>query len=218
MQTPFTTEQFLEVILRYNEAVWPMPLVFYLVAGLLIWHAARPAGRSRWATLVLGFLWAWMGVVYHWFFFTAINPAAWAFGAFFVLQGLLFVLADLQGLSFRFEGDGYGWIGALFMVYALILYPVLGAAGGHGYPDGPTFGLPCPTTIVTFGVLLWASRRVPVWLVVIPALWSLVGASAAFQFGIPEDYGLLVVGVVGTVMVLVKNRRLGAPDAIEAPA
>ena len=217
MQTPFTTEQFLEVILRYNEAVWPMQIVLYVLAGVLISHAARPAGRDRWPMLILAILWTWMGVAYHWLFFTAINPAAWVFGGLFLLQGLLFVVAD-RSLAFRFEADAYGWAGALFMVYALVLYPVLGALAGHGYPEGPTFGLPCPTTIVTFGALLWATRRVPGWLLVVPALWSLIGASAAFQFGIREDYGLLVAGVVGTIMVLVKNRRWKQPARTEAPA
>lgn len=217
MQAPFTTEQFLEVILRYNEAVWPMQIVLYILAGVLIWHAARQAGRDRWATLILAILWVWMGVAYHWLFFTAINPAAWVFGGLFVLQGLLFVVAD-RALAFRFEPDAYGWVGALFMIYALVLYPILGVVAGHGYPDGPTFGLPCPTTIVTFGALLWATRRVPAWLLAIPAVWSLIGASAAVQFGIREDYGLLVAGVVGTIMVLVKNRRWKASVRTEAPA
>jgi len=76
-----------------------------------------------------------------------------------------------------------------------------------GYPNGPTFGLPCPTTIATFGLLLWVRGRVPGWLFVIPAVWSIVGSSAAFRFGILEDYGLLAAGVVGTVAIARKNRQ-----------
>lgn len=214
---PFTTEQFLEVILRYNQAVWPMQIVLYILAAVLVWHAARQAGRDRWVVLILGMLWAWMGVAYHWLFFTEINPAAWAFGGFFVLQGVLFVTAG-RGIAFRFEADASGWTGLVFLLYALVLYPVLGALAGHPYPDGPTFGLPCPTTIATFGALLWATRRVPVWLLVIPALWALIGTSAAVRFGILEDYGLLVAGVVGTLMILARNRRLREPEAAASPA
>lgn len=36
-----------------------------------------------------------------------------------------------------------------------------------------------------------------------------------FGFGIQEDYGLLVAGVLGTTMVIVKNRRLSQADAPE---
>lgn len=218
MQTPFTPEQFLDVMIRYNQAVWPMQVVLYVVAAALIWLAAQP-GHPRWVGLILGVLWVWMGVAYHWIFFTAINPAAWVFGAFFVLQGLLFVHVGAVGdLALRFDPDAFGWTGAAFLLYALVVYPLLGTALGHAYPASPTFGLPCPTTIATFGLLLWAAKPVPVRVVVIPALWSLIGASAAFQFGIREDYGLLVAGVLGTILVLMKNRRLKDAAPVAAPA
>ena len=212
MQTPFTAEQFMEVMLRYNEAVWPVQIAFYLLATALVYLAFRSSdGADPWVAAILAFLWAWMGIAYHWVFFTAINPAAWAFGGFFVLQALLFLGVGVigDGLSFEFEPDAYGVLGAVFLVYGLVLYPILGALAGHAFPDGPTFGLPCPTTIVTFGVLLWATRRVPGWLLAIPGVWSIIGTGAAVRFGVPEDYGLLVAGVLGTVMVLVKNRRVG---------
>ena len=115
MQPPFSAEQFLDVMLRYNEAVWPMQVVFYLLAALLLWHAARRSGRDRWVGLALGFLWAWMGVAYHWIFFTEINPAAWVFGGFFVLQAALFALAAFRDVRFRFDTDVYGLTGALFV-------------------------------------------------------------------------------------------------------
>lgn len=211
MQPPFTTDQFLQVILQYNDAVWPMQVAFYVLAGVLLFLGVRPSNRSdRWLAGILAFLWAWMGVVYNWGFFTAINPAAWAFGGLFLVQAGIFLAAGVRGraLTFRFRADVFGLTGALFLAYALVLYPFLGAAAGHAYPNGPTFGLPCPTTIATFGLFLWAPERVPVQVLVVPFLWSLIGGSAAFQFGIPEDYGLVVAGVLGTAMIVVKNRRL----------
>jgi hypothetical protein len=38
-------------------------------------------------------------------------------------------------------------------------------------------------------------------LIVIPFVWSFVGASAAAQLGIREDLGLVVAGVVGTALL-----------------
>lgn len=222
MRPPFTSEQFLDVFARYNTTVWPMPVVFYGLAALLIYWSIRGAGPTdRWISGSLAFLWAWMGVVYHWTFFAAINPVAWVFGAFFVAQAGVFVVVGWrgEGLSFRFRNDRYGIAGAAFLAYALILYPILGALGGHAYPEGPTFGLPCPTTIATFGLLLWADGRVPPWVLAIPFLWSLLGPSAALQLGILEDMGLLVAGIVGLVMVIAKNRRLrraGTPGPVAA--
>jgi hypothetical protein len=216
VNTPFTAEQFLDVIARYNHGVWPMPLVFYLLAPALVYLALRPGpARSRWIAAILASLWAWMGVVYHWIFFSEINPAAWVFGGAFLVQAALFAIVARRrhALRFRFTRDAPGITGAAFLAYALLLYPLLGALAGHGYPDGPTFGLPCPTTIATFGLLLWARDRVPWWLVAIPALWSVLGLSAAVQFGITEDFGLIAAGVVGTVLVVLHNRHAPPADA-----
>lgn len=217
MDVPFTVSQFLEVFWRYNTAVWPAQIVFYGLALLMIYWAA--SGVDRWVHGLLAFLWAWMGVVYHWLFFTEINGAAWAFGALFLAQALVFLGASVgrPRIRFLFTRDVYGLTGAAFLAYALVLYPVLGAMAGHAYPRGPTLGLPCPSTIATFGLLLWTSTRVPPWVLAIPLVWAVIGSSAAVQFGITEDLGLLVAGLLGTIMLLVKNRRHRArelqPDA-----
>jgi hypothetical protein len=218
MNPPFTASQFLDVIRQYNAAVWPAQVIFYGLAALMIYWAARPSrNRDRWVSGLLAFLWVWMGVVYHWLFFTSINPAARLFGVLFVGQAVVFLAAGIlrTRLRFRFTGDVYGWTGTIFFGYALLVYPVLSAMAGHPYPAGPTFGLPCPTTIFTFGLLLWASRPVPPWVLAVPLAWSLLGASAAVQFGILEDYGLVVAGVLGTVMIITRNRRSSEVDAPE---
>lgn len=211
VQLPFTTDQFLEVIARYNAAVSPMPFLFYGLAALLIFWGVRSSRMSdRWVGGTLAGLWAWMAVVYNWLFFTDINPAAWLFGGLFLVQAVVFLVAGVTSdrLSLRFRPDLYGITGGVFLAYGLVVYPILGALAGHGYPQGPTFGLPCPTTIATFGLLLWSVRRVPWWVMVVPTVWALIGTSAAFQFGMPEDYGLFVAGVGGIAMIALKNRRL----------
>ena len=98
--------------------------------------------------------------------------------------------------------------GALFLAYALIVYPLLAISFGHGYPRTPAFGItPCPTTIFTFGLLLWTDDYLPKYVLVIPALWSLIGFSAAVQLGVYEDFGLVVAGVVGTAMIVYRDRK-----------
>lgn len=221
MNVPFTTDQFLAVIADYNAAIGPIALLLLVAGVAMAGWGLRPSPRGdRAIPALLTFLWAWMGTVYHWGFFTTINPAAWLFGGMFVVEAVLLAWYGVAAgrLAFRFRPDTYGIVGALFLAYGLVVYPILGALAGHGYPDGPTFGLPCPTTIATFGILLWSTRRVPGWLLAIPAAWSLVGGSAAFQFGIPEDYGLIVAGVVGTALIVVRNRRARRVGAAPATA
>jgi len=96
----------------------------------------------------------------------------------------------------------------LFIVYAMVVYPLLGFLSGHVYPGSPVFGVtPCPVTIFTFGFFLLARKKVPLGVLIIPFIWSLVGGSAAWTLGVPEDYGLLAAGIFGFVLVLFENRR-----------
>ena len=110
-------------------------------------------------------------------------------------------------LTFRARPGLIPVVGGLFLLYTLAIYPVLGWMSGHAYPRSPMFGVaPCPVTIFTFGLLLWTTGRVPKYLLVIPLLWSLLGFSAASSLGIREDYGLVVAGVLGTALLLWRDR------------
>lgn len=207
---PFTPAQFFDVFRQYNEAVWPAPLLLLAGAVAAVGLAFQAGPRAaRVLSALLAVLWLWMGAVYHIGFFSAINPAAPIFGALFIAQAGLFVWLGVRStrLAFTVRSDTRGIAGAVLIVYALVVYPVLGHLLGHRYPAAPTFGLPCPTTIFTFGVLLWARAPVPRVLVVVPMLWAALGAVAAMQLGVPEDFGLLVAGVTAVPMILLAPRR-----------
>ena len=113
-----------------------------------------------------------------------------------------------NSLSFRVSQKFYGILGAIFITYALVIYPLIGYALGRTFPASPTFGTPCQTTIFTFGLLLWADKKVPLRLLIIPVLWSILGTSAALSFGIKEDFGLLVAATMGTTAIVRHNLKL----------
>ncbi|SMO60514.1 hypothetical protein SAMN06265218_106201 [Fodinibius sediminis] len=209
---PFTTEQFLQVFREYNQAIWPAQGVGYMLGGVILWLLVnkRRGSADTYINSILGLFWIWMGVAYHMVFFAAINPAAYIFGTFFMVQGIAFVMLSRSEvkLYYGFHRDSYGSTGMLFILYAMVIYPVLGYLLGHGYPESPVFGVaPCPTTIFTFGVLLQARGGVPLWLLVIPAFWSLIGFSAALHLTIYEDVGLVIAGVGGVLMLWYRNGR-----------
>jgi hypothetical protein len=213
MHPPFTREQFLDVFAAYNEAVWPAQFLAYGFALAILVLAFRPGRHSsRIVSGMLGFVWIWMGGVYHIAFFAAINRAAYVFGSLFILEGILLCIYGVlrTDLDFRYRPGWYSLVGGVFLTYALAVYPLLGYILGHRYPQTPSFGLaPCPTTIFTFGVLLLTRARVPRPVLVIPILWSLVGLSAALALGVYEDIGLVVAGVGGTLLLLVRDRKRG---------
>lgn len=209
MRVPFTAKQFLDVFRRYNESVWPAQWALLALAllALLLAARARPGGSdgaARAVAVLLALLWAWMGVAYHFAFFRAINPAATLFAAAFVVQAAIFaslmVRRTITGLRPRRTATGV--LGGAIVAYALVGYPVLGFALGHRYPAAPTFGLPCPTTIFTLGLLLWAEPPLPRYVYAIPLLWAVIGTTAALGLGMPEDFGLAIAAaVVGGVAV-----------------
>lgn len=225
---PFTSTQFFEVFQRYNEAVGLLPAL--LAALALVAVALVVAGRAangRWVAAVLATLWLWAGIAYHLAFFSAVNPAAVVFGALFIVEGgLLAWEAVRRPCNFRFHATARGIAAGIVVAYGLVVYPLVGLASGQRYPTMPTFGVPCPVTIFTFGMLLWWERRVPVRLWVIPAAWSLIGGWAALSLGVVEDYGLLITGVVGTALLMapaITGRRMvdsrrGAAGGTPRPA
>lgn len=208
---PFTTDQFLEVFEVYNIAMWPVQLIAYLIGAFIIYLTFKKERRSDlYLNGFLSLFWLWTGIAYHIMFFAEINPLAYIFGVLFILQGVAFLLIEITDVKLRYEfkKDIYSITGMVFILYSIIIYPLIGYSFGHVYPQSPMFGVaPCPTTIFTFGVLLQAKEKVPFWLLVIPGLWSLIGFSAAFQLGIYEDIGLIVAGVLGVGMMIFKNYK-----------
>ncbi len=207
---PFSHDAFLDVFGAYNTVFWPAAALLWLAtaAVVLAWLVTRRVdGRTAFAVLaVLAAHWIWSGVAYHWVFFRAINPAAVVFAAAFVLEGAIFVWLAAAGRGrIRLGLDLRGVSGAVLAIYAL-LYPLLGLAFGLEYPRMPVFAVPCPTALVTAGLLINAID-VPRFAYVIPILWAIVGSSAAFALGIRADLALVAAGVAMTVHVAARAPR-----------
>jgi hypothetical protein len=210
MQLPFSLGDFLNIFKEYNEAVFPLQIIFYFIAFFSIYLIfTKYKYSNKIVNSFLSFFWLWIGIVYHLIFFSTINNAAYFFGIMFIIQGVLFTIWGVfkNSLSFEYKNSTTNIVGIILLLYALIFYPVIGYQLGHVYPYSPTFGLPCPTTIFTFGILLFANKRVPVFLLIIPLLWSVIGFSAAINLTIYEDTGLIIAGVTAVTLLLINNRN-----------
>lgn len=204
---PFTREQFFGVFRAYNEAVWPVQVGLLAVAIAMV-GAARWQKRSAWVSWALAGLWLWTGIAYHLLFFTRINSLAYVFGAAFVAQAALIARAiRRETLSISVPADPVRALaGMVLLLYALVGYPAVAVASGQHYPALPTFGVPCPTVIFTFGLFTWARR--PSWSVlVIPVAWAALGISAAGNLGVPEDWGLPVAAIAVLVLRYSRGHR-----------
>jgi len=217
MRLPFTPEEFLDVFVRYNDAVWPAPLLLVALAVGAVAYGSRDwPGDGRRVNAILAVLWVWSAIGYHLAFFANLSRAAIVFAIAFAVQGGLFASLAIgpRVLAYRPRANAAGIVGSILIAYALIGYPVVSYLVGHRYPAAPTFGVPCPTTIFTFGLLLWSSgplaRRLA--LAVVPTLWAIVATSAAVNLSMTEDFGLLMAALVAVPLIL-RARRYSLPAA-----
>lgn len=184
MGLPFSHAAFLDVFGAYNTALWPVAAVLWIGTAYAAWvwlHRGSIAGR--WLYGLLAVHWAWSGVAYHWFYFRPINPIAFMFSLAFVAQAALFTWMAMRGSDGSVvTSSARGVLGLGLVLYGLA-YPLMGLAAGLQYPRMPVFAVPCPTALVTAGWLLTAPGA-PRRMSLVPALWGLVGGTAAAYGGL----------------------------------
>ena len=182
----------------YNLAIWPMQVFAYL-AGIVALYSSlkRTPFSNNIASGILSFLWLWTGIIFCVFFWGPIYPSAYAFAVLFLAQGLLFLFNAIKPrVSFHAGRNRFSYVGALFIAYAMIGYPLAGYFLGHTYPRFLPFGLaPCPTAVFTLGMLMLTNKKVPKYILTIPGIWS-IAAIVPVISGIYEDAGLILAGLV----------------------
>jgi peptidoglycan/LPS O-acetylase OafA/YrhL len=217
LNLPFTHDQFLDVFAAYNGALWPLAALLWLVtvAALVALGMHRLGPRMAAALLVVH--WA-LSAGYHLVYFSTINPAARLFGALFLVQAAIFawVAVDDFGLRVTWGRRPHQVLSVAFCAYA-VLYPFVALATGLQWPRMPAFGVPCPTTLLTVGLLLGLAPKRHRGLSVIPVLWCLVAGTAAFQLGIRPDLALYL-GAVLLALYVVAPHALGGRAGSAAAA
>ena len=151
--------QFLATFGRASAAVWPMQLVWYLAAVAIVALALWPVRRSSQLICALvAVYFAWIGIAYFAWQMPGMHYS-WLWATMFTLQAVLLVVAGIvrSDLVIRPRWDLASGLGAVFIAYALIGYPLVGVLGGHALRVVPVFGVsPCASVIFFFGLLLWA--------------------------------------------------------------
>ena len=197
-------ETLLELFTRYNNDLWPAHVVAYLLAVPLVWAIATRTSSPRVRRvpgLLLGILLVWLGVVFQGLYATDISrPLGIAYAVLFVLGGLAMIRGGIRGdLLLNDRSPRFSrLVGVAAIGYALLVYPILGNALGHGWPESPLFGMaPCPTVIALFGVLALAQPH-PRHLFVLPIVWTLLATGPAVERGVWEDVGMVVFGAAAS--------------------
>jgi len=206
MPLPFTRAQFFDLFAAYNEALWPAVVALWTASAVVVaLRLSARHSRDRWISALLVGHWAWCALAYHVAFFTRINPAAWLFAALFLGQAVLFFRVGIvqRRLSFAPWGNAWAPLAWALIAYSLA-YPAINAIDHLSLLRIPTFGVPCPTTIFTAGVLMLATPR-SLGLSTIPVIWSAIGGSAAFLLGVHADLALPIGGMALAIFSVRRN-------------
>jgi len=203
---------FLARFARGNAAIWPMQLVWYASAVAIVGLAWWPIRRaSQLICLLAAAYFAWIGIAYFGVLFSGTHPA-WVSGLFvaaFILEGILFLVAGIvrRDLVIAPRWNLASVLGAVFIIYALVAYPLIGLLGGQPLGSLPVIGLaPCPTTIFVFGLLLWARPPAPKYLLLLPLAWALCASPGNIAMGHVADFGMALVGVITVGLIIWRDR------------
>ncbi|MEJ2617728.1 MAG: DUF6064 family protein [Ignavibacteriaceae bacterium] len=202
----FQLEPFLKMLGQYNNDIWPLQIIVYLVGFISVILSFKTTKySSKIISAILSFFWLWNGIILSLFYWGQNYKPAYIFGLLFIIQGVLFIYSGIirADITFKYHNNYISNLGAIFIFYAVIGYPVIGYFLNHTYPNSFPFGLvPCPTNVFTFGLFLWAAR-LPIYLIIIPFFWALCGI-VPVSVGIYEDVGMILMGLIGTYYIYLK--------------
>jgi hypothetical protein len=156
---------------RGNTAIWPMQLVWYasavVMVGLALWQGRR---ASQLICLLAAVVFTWVGIVYFGVFDNRMH-LAWVWAATFILEAILYLVAGIvrRDLVFAPRWNLSGVLGAVVMSVGLVGFPLVEVFSGYPLHALTMFGLsPCTTVIFFFGLLLWARPPAPKYLLLPP--------------------------------------------------
>jgi len=193
----------------YNEATLPVQIVMMIVAVVLAYFVFTKASArgNILMKLFFTFAFAWNGIVFFLIFARSIISAVAS--VLFIIVAILFAL-DIFKKKIEFRLPIARWQSYLtvFLILMVFLYPVIGMALGHYYPETCMPMAPCPLTVFAIALVAAAIPKVDrkVYIFLLP--WAILSLPKCLgALGCYEDCILFAAGVYGLVM-LVKNWKI----------
>ena len=217
MDIPFSPEQFLNLFETYNHFIQPLQIIAYILGLLSILFLFRKNKITpKIITGILATFWIWIGFFYHILFFSSINKAAYLFGSLFIIQGFFFMYTGIirRKLDFHIEWNITTISGFIIILYAMIIYPILNILLGHSYPRMPVFGVtPCPTTIFTFGFILFIKNKMRT-----PQAYttSTISCQTYFIWPIISNIGIYIAIIIPPIMIPINTMTIGSINEVKA--
>ncbi len=201
----FIIQNFFSLVANYNITNFPVQLV-YLICGTAATYFLfnRHLEKNLLIGALLAFLWTWVVIVYHVFYFHRLQPGMIIFGMLFILQGIFLFLESFQdkNLIFDFKHNLRSYLAVFFIFYGLFIYPVVSFMLEGSLTAVLSLGLTAPIVILTFGFLMLTNERFSRYLLIIPTLWAVIGSAAVYHHGFYQDIALLIAAVTANLYLL----------------
>ncbi|MBA7612668.1 hypothetical protein ES703_19904 [subsurface metagenome] len=195
----------------YNNAIFPMQIIIMAVAVALTYFLfAKPGPKTnKMMKAYLVFTFAWNGIIFFLIFGKEL-PGTFLGAPLCILVAILFAW-DISANKTQFTFPNINWQRYLMMFWILLafLYPLIGLAFGHYYPNTCIFGvMPCPTTVFALALLASAIPKVDKKVYILLLLWALPAFGKCLgALDLYEDCVVFWIGIYALFM-LIKNWKV----------
>lgn len=172
--------------------------------------AFRGRGPDRAISFILAAMWAALALSFSVEVFRMERRVAWVGLLLLGVQVLVFLWEGVARgrLDFRARAGAAPVAGALFLVYSLMLEPILELALEPDPFPLPYLGLPFNAVLFTFGMLLFLREGFPRHVLYAPLAWAALGGLASFREVEAREWGLLAALLAGASLALPGRQRI----------
>lgn len=174
----FSREALYGVFETYNADIWPVQIVWLVLAALLFVLIRRAdVTRGRIVFGILAAAWLWVGVAFHLKYFLPINWAATYFAGLFIVEAALLLWLGVFTTKLQFDKEaniGASAIVGMALLAVSAFFPVE-MLWGQTLRQTLLLGWgPDHTALGTIGALLIAKGRTRLLLLVAPVIWCVI--------------------------------------------
>ncbi|KEJ01280.1 hypothetical protein N494_09965 [Clostridium botulinum A2B7 92] len=199
---------FWNTISNYNQSTWVAQLIICVIGIILTTLIyIKPTKTVKvLLKIFLSFSFAWISIAF--FIMHGSNELnKYLTATLFGVIALLFFI-DIFKNNIIFERNKR-FNKLVFILYILFLsYPLISLIFGHAYPAITTWLMPCPLVVYSITLLISFSTRVDYKILILLIFWALTGLPKIFMFGVPEDFILLISGILSSfIWILIVKKK-----------
>jgi hypothetical protein len=203
--------EFWRIMEAYSAQIWPIQIIFYVAAILLVgWLFLKPGRlQSSFVKLYLSIAFAWNGIMFYMILAKDMAGDSYGnyfFGSVFIIVSVLFAV-DLFRRKMQFSLPTVRWrkYATLVLMLLVFCYPLFGIAFGHRFTSLIIPGtFPCPTTALGLLLLTTALPQID-RIIYILLLFCAIPFTPFFQiarYGVYEDTILFTAGIYSLALLL----------------